>query len=233
VAKAYELTRDQVRATHRAFALALAHRIVEDGKVTHDERRQLREVTEALGITDALPQQIIDEAFAARHEELAGAHRPLPSDWRHGEPLRQGQGVVFTGCDPLQRARLEGRAQAAGLRVTGSVSRRTAVLVTDGDHPNTGKARAARELGTRVVSPAVFAALVESVQPASVPQPRVQDDGEAVRAADPPAPTPFLPQADRPEDPATIRAWAREQGLDIGLRGRIPASVLAAYRASG
>lgn len=33
-------------------------------------------------------------------------------------------------------------------------------------------------------------------------------------------------------DSAQIRAWAREQGLDINERGRIPADILAQYEAA-
>ena len=64
------------------------------------------------------------------------------------------------------RARLEGRAKAAGLRVTGAVSRKTAVLVTDGADTTTTKAQSARQLSTRIVTPDVFAELVTYIQPA-------------------------------------------------------------------
>jgi len=30
--------------------------------------------------------------------------------------------------------------------------------------------------------------------------------------------------------PAAVRAWARENGIDIKERGRVPASVVAKYR---
>ncbi len=33
-----------------------------------------------------------------------------------------------------------------------------------------------------------------------------------------------------PRDDRSIRAWAREHGIDIGARGRVPAEVMAAYR---
>lgn len=75
--------------------------------------------------------------------------------------------VAFTGCDDLVRARLEGRARTVGLRVTGSVSGRTAILVTDGSASTTNKSAAARRFGTRIVHPDVFAELIEYVQPAT------------------------------------------------------------------
>lgn len=165
-AAAYRLTRDEVRAAHRGFLLALARKAVDDGKVTKGEREELLRTAAVLGLEHDLVKMALEEARAATAVDRGTACRPLPAGWAHGEPLRVGQGVAFTGCNELERARLEGAAQAAGLRVTGSVSRKTAVLVTDGRDPNTGKARAARELGTRVVTPEVFAQLLELVQPA-------------------------------------------------------------------
>ena len=34
-------------------------------------------------------------------------------------------------------------------------------------------------------------------------------------------------------DPKAVRAWAREQGLEVSTRGRIPAEILDHYRAAG
>jgi DNA polymerase III subunit epsilon len=119
----------------------------------------------ALGLTDGIMRALLDEARDAMVENRGKDCKPLPVGWAHGEPLRIGEGVALTGCDRLARARLEGRAQAAGLWVTGSVLRKTAVLVTDGADPYTTKAISAREHGTRVVTPSVFVDLVEHIQP--------------------------------------------------------------------
>ncbi|HEU4578800.1 MAG TPA: BRCT domain-containing protein [Polyangiaceae bacterium] len=165
-AKSYSLTRFQVQAAHQAFLLALAQKAVEDGKVTRDERRELAAVAEALGLGTEAPKYVVVEARAALADRVGATCQPLPETWQLGDPLRVGDGVAFTGCDDLERARLEGCAQAAGLRVTGAVSRKTAVLVTDGVDDTTSKARKAEELGTRIVSPEAFAVMVQYVQPA-------------------------------------------------------------------
>ena len=83
-----------------------------------------------------------------------------------GPPLRVGDGVAFTGGDEAVRAALEAAARERGLRVTGSVSGRTVVLVTDDAASGTGKARRAAALGTRVVGTVAFATLLGDVQPA-------------------------------------------------------------------
>ncbi len=167
LAKLYALTHEQVHAAHRGFLLSLAHKAVEDGRITRDERSELLAAAEALGFPDGIVKAVLNEARDALVTRKATGCRPLPRDWSYGRPLRIGEGVAFTGCDDLERARLEGRARAAGLRVTGAVSRRTAVLVTDDASSGTAKARAAHEFGTRIVTPAVFAELVTYLQPAT------------------------------------------------------------------
>lgn len=221
LAKVYALTREQVQATHGAFLNALAHRIVEDGKITSHERVLLRDAAAALGFSDNLPERILNEAWAARERAAGAPARPLPDTWALGEPLRAGQSVAFTGGDPLVRARLEGQAQAAGLRVTNSVSGKTAVLVTDGKDTTTRKAVAARERGTRIVSPAVFAELVAHVLPA---------DSSANSPTTTTSPT--VPSTRESADPATVRAWAAENGYQVSIRGRLPSEVVAAFAAA-
>jgi DNA polymerase-3 subunit epsilon len=218
----YALDREQVEAAHQGFLLALAHRIVEDGKVTRDERALLAGAAAALGSDSDLPTRILDEARTALEQHRSAECLPLPPTWKHGEPLRIGQAVAFTGCDPIERARLEGRAQASGLHVTGSVSTRTAMLVTDGANPQTRKARKARELGTRFVTPKLFTVLLDHLQPALTA-------ANATQAPDTAQGVPHGVRAD--DDPATVRAWARANGLPVGVRGRISAEVVTAYHA--
>ncbi|HEX5493287.1 MAG TPA: exonuclease domain-containing protein [Mycobacteriales bacterium] len=237
VATLYSLSRGQVLATHRGLLLALARRAVEDGTVTRDERAELTEMATLLGLDLTVVRALLDEARDTRIAELSRGLTPLPDDWPYGEPLRVGQRVVFTGCDERQRARLEGAAKAAGLKVTGAVSRQTSVLVTDGADPFTTKAVAARQLGTRVVAPTIFARMLTYIQP---PRPADSRTGEPAGGREParvatartsvpslavagPAVSRVLP------DPADIRDWARARGLPTGTRGRLPAHLVDAY----
>jgi len=236
LAKIYSLTRAELHAAHRGFLLALAHKVIEDGKVTRDEREELLAAVSILGFTDDIVRAVLDEARAALVEERSKNCKPLPNLWQYGEPLRIGDGVTFTGCDDLVRARLEGQAQAAGLRVTGVVSRKTRVLVTDGVDPHTTKAEAAREFNTRVVTPDVFAHLIVYIQPAyvemktatgtpTIPSP-IQSETEPVPTRG------TTTAASLPTSGPVIRAWARDRGLPVGVRGRLSADLLAAYAAA-
>lgn len=166
VAKAYQLSPAECTDARRAFVLALAHLAVDDGVVTRAERAELKEFCELLGLPETVIKQAVDQAEIARENRLSAGLRPIPSDWSHGDPLRVGDKVAFTGCDELRRRALEERAASLGVRIVGSVSSRTAMLVTDGGFDGV-KARDAQAAGTRIVHPDVFAILLDHLQPSA------------------------------------------------------------------
>ena len=165
VAVAYGLSEEDRRAAHVAFVLALAHLAIDDGLVTRTERNELKAVSELLELRDTVVTKVLDHAEAARHTRLSIGLKPLPADWAHGEPLRVGEKVCFTGCDEQLRLRLEIRADELGVRVMNNVSRKTSMLVSDGEFSGTKAAKAA-ELGIRSVHPEVFEVLLQHLQPA-------------------------------------------------------------------
>jgi DNA polymerase-3 subunit epsilon len=165
IAAAYELGALEVAAAHRGFVLALAYLALDDGKVSRNEKFELTMVSELLDVDKKILESLLKVAEAAREARLSAGLLPLPADWPYDEPLRVGDRVVFTGCDPDERERLEGRAEQLGVRVLGAVSGRTTVLVTDGDFSGTKTADAAA-LGTRVVTPTEFDVLLQHLQPA-------------------------------------------------------------------
>ena len=111
---------------------------------------------------------VLSDARTERASALMASTTPLLGGWTGGQPLRVGDAVVFTGGDAERRAALERRSGDAGLRVVIAVSKRTAALVTDDVTSGTGKARTARELGTRIVDLRTFEVLVGHVQAAGV-----------------------------------------------------------------
>ncbi len=220
----FELSPSDVHAAHEAFLLALAHRAVDDGRISHDERRELKTVASLLGVADTKVKQVLDRADSARHARLGAGLGPLPVPWPHGEPLRVGDRVAFTGCDEAQRLRLERRAEELGVRVISSVSPLTVMLITDGSFSG-GKLAKARELGTRHVHPDTFEVLLQHLQPAG---------GQPVL----PAPLPTRVEAAVPPttpaaaSPSSVRAWAAASGYEVGARGRLPKHVTDAYAAA-
>ncbi|MGW9183806.1 exonuclease domain-containing protein [Agromyces sp. NPDC055661] len=228
----YELNAADIRAANRAFVLALAHRALDDGHVSSDERSQLNAVAEMLDVDSAAVIDIIRQADASRSARLGAALRALPEDWTHGEPLRVGDKVAFTGCDEAVRERLERRASELGVRVMGNVSRMTAMLVSDGSFAGT-KFRRAQELNIRLVDPAMFETLLVHLQPAEA------TSTNAARSASLGAPerARALPDQDASvastvytgPSPALIRKWALENGYSVGVRGRLPQEVVEAF----
>lgn len=224
LAALYELDEAAVAAAHRGFVLALAYLALDDGKVTRAEKDELATVSALLRVDAKVLDAQLKHAEAAREARLSAGLGPLPDGWAHGEPLRVGDKVVFTGCDEAERAQLEARAEQLGVRVMSSVNGRTAMLVTDGSFSG-GKAADAASLGTRLVTPAVFAVLLQHLQPAPpraerAPVTRPAAGGAAASSSA--APTGL--------DPASVRAWARSQGMTVGERGRLHSSVLLAYQ---
>jgi DNA polymerase-3 subunit epsilon len=81
------------------------------------------------------------------------------------QPLCPGDKVVFTGDMDMDRADIEAPATAAGLRVTTSVSSKTALVVAADPHTQSGKAQTARKLGIRPVTKQVFLHQLNQLQP--------------------------------------------------------------------
>ena len=223
----YSLSAEDIAATHRACLLALAHRALDDGHVSREERAELYAFADLLAVPRATVLDVIKHADAARAARMSAGLLPLPGDWTHGEPLRVADKVAFTGCDEAQREQLEKRAEELGVRVTGSISRLSVMLVTDGSFAG-GKLAKATETGTRIVHPNVFAVLLSHLQPTLLqhavrtPAAEPQPSGSPSTTIDPILATP----------PAQIRAWAAANGYSIGVRGRLPLEVVEAFSAA-
>ncbi len=229
----YGLTDADLHAAHRAFVLALAHKAVDDGHVSHDEREELHTLCDALDVPRATVNELIARAAAARAARMSADLLPLPDGWGLGIPLRVGDKVAFTGCDDRQRDRLERRATEIGVRVMNNVSRLTSMLVTDGSMDGTKLAKA-REVGTRIVHPDTFETLLAHLQPAAP----VEERPQAALASSQPAPTAHMKTASMAArsiadaSPGVVRAWALANGYAVGVRGRIPAEIWEAYAAA-
>jgi len=247
VADAEELTNNDITAANLAFVRALAHAALEDGKVSRAERAELQHVSDLLGVNPKAIPTLLEHAETARNERMSAGLKPLPGAWGHGDPLRVGDKVVFTGCDDAFRTSLEMKSERLGVRIVGNVSAKTAMLVADGTFDGTKWAKA-RELSTRTVHPDTYSVLLDHLQPAvarterplpntrpvRVPRHAATDDTTAVPSPGSSetdldasqVPTTSLPGP----NPAAVRAWARANGHEVGSRGRIHADVFAAYK---
>lgn len=229
VAAAHGLTDEDRVSANRSLLLALSHLALEDGMVSRAEKAELVAVSEMLGQPKSVLANTLDQAEAARHERLSAGLLPLPDGWLHGEPLRVGDKVAFTGCDEQLRARLEEQAEKLGVRVMNNVSTKTAMLISDGGFVGT-KAEAAKQVGCNIVHPDVFREMLKHLQPALPRQRKMMP-----KSSSPSAPPESLPSDQggpsiaSTADPAAVRQWARENGYAVGTRGRMHQDLFAAY----
>ena len=248
VADAAELTNDDIAAANLAFVRALAHAALEDGRVSRAERAELQHVSDMLGVNPKAVPVLLDQAEGARNARMSADLKPLPEAWEHGEPLRVGDKVVFTGCDATIRTHLEAHSESLGVRIVGNVSAKTAMLVADGTFDGTKWAKA-RELSTRTVHPDSYRVLLDHLQPAitrtarplpntrPAPAPAARHlatdempvSGSSETDATKPPAAQVPPAVPSGPNPAVVRAWARANGLEVGTRGRIHADIFAAY----
>lgn len=226
IADAFGLSDDDRLQVHVELLLWLATVAYNDFRIDQDERHEMNTVAQLLG----LPLEIVSAVIArAKEGALAEAEEnlsELPADWTLGEPLRIGDQVCFTGPRfDMSLVPLEEISRSRGLRVGSSVSKKTVALVTDGTFHGT-KAAAAEKLGTRIVTPSDFKKMLEHIQPALSP-----DESPTTRKRETNSPRATASPEHAP-NPAAVRAWARENGIEIGARGRIHSSVIRAYQES-
>ncbi|GLY28958.1 hypothetical protein Kisp02_23230 [Kineosporia sp. NBRC 101731] len=234
---AEEQTSLEIDRAHEALVRTLTYAALDaEGAVALEERAGLFDVARLLGVGSQVVLGIDDTFGKAYEARLSARSKGLPVKWSKGEPLRVGDKVVFTGCDPEVREQLEIRSLRLGVRVLGTVSETTTLLVSDGSAHGSRAVRA-RELGTRTVTPADYAYLLKYLQPSArwahlekekETEPREPETGESSSTTTPePEPEP----APKPRT-ADVRAWARANGHTVSVRGALPRQVIAAYVAA-
>jgi DNA polymerase-3 subunit epsilon len=147
----YGLSGEQVTATHRHYLQALAEAALADGVISESEHRDLNEVTKLLGFD----QQTLTAALEDARNSTA-----VPTS---SEGDLKGKSVCFTGTllgcldgEPIEREQAQELAEEAGLIVALSVTKKLDILVVADPHTLSGKAKKAREYGTRIMAEMAF-----------------------------------------------------------------------------
>lgn len=164
LAKIYELTESELTSLNKDFLIAMSVLANKDERIDTNEKTELLKVVEILGFSEKDLKEFILSGKEIHHSKLAKKIENLPSDWNLGDPLRIGDKIVFTGCDPDWRYKTENLCSISGLFVSSSVSKKTKFLVSDGSYSG-NKERDAKELGTRIVTPEEFETLLKYIQP--------------------------------------------------------------------
>ena len=213
----YELTESQIGIAHASLIKALAIQALKDESISVGEREELNLIASVLGLSSNLLSEVIKDAKKVRLISLSRVVLPLPENWKLGEPLKVGQKVVFTGCDPDQRTQLENDSKKVGVAISSKVSGKTALLVTDGSYDG-NKARDARALGVRVVTPDEYELILKYVQPAEE-----EKSSENSKTSSSQSGAEGL-------DPSVVRAWALKNAIEVSPKGRIHSDVYDAYK---
>jgi DNA polymerase-3 subunit epsilon len=145
------LHKNEVVALHLSYLRDLAREAWADQVITDEERNDLLTVAILLALDPAVVESILDEERDAARVP-ASTHGPKAG----GLVLRPGDKVVLTGTMQRERADIAAEANAAGIRVAGSVSKQTRVLAAADPDSMSGKAKRARECGVPVVSEEAF-----------------------------------------------------------------------------
>ena len=212
----YDLDEKKQLDAHEILLLALAFQAVQDETVSILERDELNRLAQVLGLDEKASTKAVKEAKKIKDENISRILPPLPDGWKLGDPLRVGDKVVFTGCDPAIRDQLETDSKKVGVAISSSVSAKTRFLVTDGSYVG-NKANEAKKLGTRIVSPEEYALLLKFIQPTIVVDSIKSKAKSSQSGAE-------------DLDPAEVRAWAISKGIPVSPKGRIQADVYEAFR---
>jgi DNA polymerase-3 subunit epsilon len=164
LSKSLEIATETQSAIHRKLMRTLAQEAWKDGAVSRAEQSEIVEAGKSLGFSDNDSKGFVKEIEELRASRISARAKEMPVDWSLGEPLRVGDRVVITGCYEAGREELETKSKMIGVRITGSVSGKTTLLVSDGTINGNKDSDAAR-LGIRSVTPDIYRVLLEYIQP--------------------------------------------------------------------
>lgn len=143
------LSQDRVAGLHAAYVANLCAVALRDDVVSDFEREDLSQVALLLGVSE--------------WEELLTISKPKELAIGRTSGLPDGASVCFTGEMSLPRPVLSERAVNCGLIVKSGISKKLDLLVVADTDSMSGKAKKAREIGTRIVSESVFLAMLEEL----------------------------------------------------------------------
>jgi DNA polymerase III subunit epsilon len=151
------LSNTQLTAAHSNYLQKLAVAALADGHVSDTERRDLHLVARLLGQDQASLDGILESAAT----QLSAAK--VATNTNSGRSDLRGKSVCFTGQlnatlggQPICRDIAETLAEKAGLTIASGVTKKLDLLVVADPNTQSGKAKKAREYGTRILSDAVF-----------------------------------------------------------------------------
>ena len=144
VAADLRLSAERVQGLHGAYVANLCALAKEDHIVSDAERQDLSQVATLLSVSDWEDLLIVTHAPRTR---------PVS---RSNSGLEPGFKICFTGDMSIPRSQLSEMSEAKGLQVMTGVSKKLDALVVADTDSMSGKAKKAREYGTRILTETVF-----------------------------------------------------------------------------
>ena len=179
LANSLQIETETQTAIHKKLMQTIAQEAWKDGSVSRAEQLEIVEAGKSLGFSDNDSKSFVKEIEELRASRMSARAKELPTDWDLGEPLRIGDRVVITGCYEAGREEIETKSKMLGVRITGSVSGKTNLLVSDGTI-NGNKDADAAKLGVRSVTPDKYRKLLDYIQPALTDNNEPSDVGQKV-----------------------------------------------------
>ncbi|MEV6073140.1 exonuclease domain-containing protein [Nocardia sp. NPDC052001] len=158
-------------AAHYGVRQTRAHDALDDTRVLAGVLHGLMSDARRFGVSPPLmPPQRDQRRSSQRWPKTRTGPKALcpfayPGRFQEHGRLVQGMKIAITGETHMERSALAARAEAAGLDVTTSLSRRTSVLVTNESRSQSRKVRDAVEFGTALLTEAAFLALLTDIAP--------------------------------------------------------------------
>ena len=156
LARTLGLDGDAIATLHGGYLERLISAALDDGVITANERRDIQAVGRLLGCDDEYVHHAISTI------DLQSARHCPSTVIANGQSLA-GKRVCFTGesvCSyhgqPITRELAAELASNAGLEIADSVTKKLDVLVIADPHTQSGKARKAKQYGTRIIHEPVF-----------------------------------------------------------------------------
>lgn len=159
----WKLSQAQLQSAHTHYLHNLAIVALADGIVTESERKDLFQVAKLLGQDAGSLESVIE--LASSQLALVHSRRPAGISKSTAEESNElaGKRVCFTGelmstigGQPISRDMAEALATEAGLIVASGVTKKLDLLVVADPNTQSGKAKKAREYGTRILADSVF-----------------------------------------------------------------------------